>query len=561
MIVILATVQLWNGGMAPIWALNNSDSNIHVTYDYDTSSTSSTPTSTTSSASSHSSSYYDSSCPYKFKVYVYPLPFSLGSVKVGFEARRNRTLHICQKCILEQFSLEYIIEDFIVNTCARTLDPSEADFFYLPLLRDAEFRMKMSIKSKDSRGPSETEMALLDILEKNDSRAFQRVFNISSPNLSYWNRYNGADHIIVMPAPVTNLKHETSQRGFFHYRRQLYSPIFLALEYSKSFIETFPICSKQKNILVPYPTTDPDLFTGKLHSFNVSRNSLIYYAGGVHGDCIEIRKAMKFLVLNSTSLPSVIAPIPSSMQHREHGFSAAIFCPIPVGDSPSSKRMYDVLNFGCIPVVVSDDLVWAYSINAGGTLDPNKYSITIPQICVQLSASALLNRYSEFKEKLGVLPVSRTRIYDILMHSHLSGGEYWGNTYVNPLVQILMRIPKEDIVFLQKGVIAAAPHFRYYAMTKKMVIMKMVEKKKGGDNHNDDDAMVDIPTAVHRYPDGGAMHTIAYQLEKRLELGIEEIATKCEAERTRKRPNHEFEWRYPCDRNAGDGRPTNLKRL
>ena len=27
--------------------------------------------------------------------------------------------------------------------------------------------------------------------------------------------------------------------------------------------------------------------------------------------------------------------------------------------------MYDVLNFGCIPVVVSDDLVWAFSSLAG----------------------------------------------------------------------------------------------------------------------------------------------------------------------------------------------------
>ena len=29
---------------------------------------------------------------------------------------------------------------------------------------------------------------------------------------------------------------------------------------------------------------------------------------------------------------------------REEGFQSAIFCPIPIGDSPSSKRMYDVIN-------------------------------------------------------------------------------------------------------------------------------------------------------------------------------------------------------------------------
>merc|ERR1712054_308855 len=89
-------------------------------------------------------------CPYKFKVYVYPLPASLGAVKNGREARENRTLHICKKCILEQFSLEYIIEDFFINTCARTFDPEEADYFYLPLLRDAEFRLAMSHRQKQN---------------------------------------------------------------------------------------------------------------------------------------------------------------------------------------------------------------------------------------------------------------------------------------------------------------------------------------------------------------------------------------------------------------------------
>ena len=29
---------------------------------------------------------------------------------------------------------------------------------------------------------------------------------------------------------------------------------------------------------------------------------------------------------------------------REEGFQTAVFCPIPIGDSPSSKRLYDVVN-------------------------------------------------------------------------------------------------------------------------------------------------------------------------------------------------------------------------
>ena len=34
----------------------------------------------------------------------------------------------------------------------------------------------------------------------------------------------------------------------------------------------------------------------------------------------------------------------------------AVFCPIPSGDSATSKRLYDAIIQGCIPVIVSDQL-------------------------------------------------------------------------------------------------------------------------------------------------------------------------------------------------------------
>lgn len=85
-------------------------------------------------------------CKYDFKVYVYDIPQSLNSIRISEEARRNQTLHVCQKCILEQFALEYIVYDFFTQFCGRTHNPSEADFFYLPLIRDAEFRWSMQQK-------------------------------------------------------------------------------------------------------------------------------------------------------------------------------------------------------------------------------------------------------------------------------------------------------------------------------------------------------------------------------------------------------------------------------
>jgi hypothetical protein len=114
-------------------------------------------------------------CPYTFKVYVYNIDPLLGSVYLAEEARKNRTLHVCKKCIFEQFALEYIVHDFFTQFCGRTMDPKEADYFYLPLIRDAEFRMQLEMRGPRSRDPSPSEKALLSVLEKRDFTLWREV--------------------------------------------------------------------------------------------------------------------------------------------------------------------------------------------------------------------------------------------------------------------------------------------------------------------------------------------------------------------------------------------------
>jgi hypothetical protein len=230
-------------------------------------------------------------------------------------------------------------------------------------------------------------------LEKNKTDTWKHVFNISD---YFWHRNKGSDHIFIMPAPVTNFRHESSRRGFFHYMIQLHTPIFIHLEYSKAFIKEYPICSSYKNILVPYPSIDPKIINGNIYSItnsninnkinhynmnnNISilsnhtllhREILMYYIGGNHGECMEVRKHLNHIMKYTQ--------IKIPMNHRQKGYLKSIFCPVPVGDSPSSKRMYDALVLGCIPVILSDDLVWAFSPLTNGIFNPLNYSITLPQ--------------------------------------------------------------------------------------------------------------------------------------------------------------------------------------
>lgn len=125
---------------------------------------------------------------------------------------------------------------------------------------------------------------------------------------------------------------------------------------------------------MPYPSIDPQVYNQQLAPKHDNiRNELIFYRGGNHGECLSIRHALTKL-MKITSQDNKLSQLKYSV-----GYQKALFCPIPVGDSPSSKRMYDSMNMGCIPVVLSDDLVWAYSIQTGGLIDPKYFSITLPQ--------------------------------------------------------------------------------------------------------------------------------------------------------------------------------------
>ena len=155
-------------------------------------------------------------CPYDFTVYVYDLSPDLSPLRLAEEARRNRTFHVCQKCIFEQFALEYVLVDFFTQFCGRTYNPDEADFFYLPVVRDVDYRVAMQRGGGKGRDPSPMENVLIEALEKNNTEPWKAYLNVTD---RYWRRYNGADHIIAMPAPVTNLRHQSSMRGHFHYVR------------------------------------------------------------------------------------------------------------------------------------------------------------------------------------------------------------------------------------------------------------------------------------------------------------------------------------------------------
>jgi hypothetical protein len=113
--------------------------------------------------------------------------------------------------------------DYFTQFCGRTMNPEDADYFYLPLTRDLDYRISMTTAKGKVSSP--LELMLLDVIEKNDFTRWREILGVTD---EYWKRKNGADHIIVMPAPVTNFRHQSNMRGFFHYVSHTMSSVFPA---------------------------------------------------------------------------------------------------------------------------------------------------------------------------------------------------------------------------------------------------------------------------------------------------------------------------------------------
>ena len=117
---------------------------------------------------------------------------------------------------------------------------------------------------------------------------------------------------------------------------------------------------------IPYDSISPN-----------NRTYSLFLAASYRRKRVEIFDAMKEIpnskpILldreNEANLSELNRQTPLLMSHSK-------FCIIPTGDSPSSKRLYDAIMHGCVPVIISDDLEFPFSKQ----FDWDKAIVKIPE--------------------------------------------------------------------------------------------------------------------------------------------------------------------------------------
>lgn len=111
------------------------------------------------------------------------------------------------------------------------------------------------------------------------------------------------------------------------------------------------------------------------------------YSGGRHG-CVNVRDGIKTSLTGDASIVAAAKRVGAAYKAgggrsgsvpRQAEMHATTFCPCPEGDSPSAKRQYDALLAGCVPVVISDDAIFAFDEHVGGPLDSSTFALRVSE--------------------------------------------------------------------------------------------------------------------------------------------------------------------------------------
>eukprot|EP00746_Dinoflagellata_sp_MGD_P151369 gnl/MRDRNA2_/MRDRNA2_82997_c0_seq1.p1 gnl/MRDRNA2_/MRDRNA2_82997_c0~~gnl/MRDRNA2_/MRDRNA2_82997_c0_seq1.p1 ORF type:complete len:469 (+),score=57.61 gnl/MRDRNA2_/MRDRNA2_82997_c0_seq1:91-1497(+) len=79
--------------------------------------------------------------------------------------------------------------------------------------------------------------------------------------------------------------------------------------------------------------------------------------------------------INETKMQYISHSMKGGMAQPQDIYAQSVFCPVPCGDSPDSKRLFSVIMAKCIPVIMSDFIQFPYP----HVLDWNEFTVTIKE--------------------------------------------------------------------------------------------------------------------------------------------------------------------------------------
>ncbi|XP_042475304.1 probable glucuronoxylan glucuronosyltransferase IRX7 [Macadamia integrifolia] len=266
------------------------------------------------------------------KVYVYDLP-----------PKYNKDWLANERCSNHLFAAEVAIHKALLSSDVRTLNPLEADFFFVPVYVSCNFSTVNGFPAIGHARP-----------------LIASAIQLISSEMPYWNRSSGADHVFVASHDFGPCFHTLEDVAIADG-----VPEFL----KKSIIlQTFGVkykhaCQEVENVVIP-PYVSPESVRStleKVQKGSGERDIWVFFRGKmeVHPKNVSGRfysKRVRTVIWNKYNWNRRFY----LKRHRYDGYQSeivrSVFCLCPLGWAPWSPRLVESVALGCVPVIIADGI-------------------------------------------------------------------------------------------------------------------------------------------------------------------------------------------------------------
>ena len=271
------------------------------------------------------------------KIYVYTLPTIFNKDQVRINALRPPKIWD-PNCTANFYSAEYSIHQFLLNSKYRTLDPNEADFFYVPA-----YSCCFLINNHPN---NLTKTAIFHKKVYNHIRKEYPYFNLSQGRDHVWSFTQGFGAKLFGDWRLIN-------NGIF----LVHNGQFTLDEFTTYKDITIPPDLTGYNFLPIYELPENERpkkkwlghFGGTVLPINLTDERGSHYSKGVRQYIKEHFSSDKDFRITGTRIKSYIQDMMSSN-----------FCLCPEGWHAWNPRPYQAVQLGCIPVLLSEEIELAF---------------------------------------------------------------------------------------------------------------------------------------------------------------------------------------------------------